>query len=172
MPAGVPTYFRPHPSCKQNPDAKHHTLLPELVPGQDEHREYLHTKAGAGLAEALSGARFCIAINSNAIVDALAAGVPSLAFGPHLGIAAGAIRRATLATLAADIDAMLKGWRPEQAKVQNFMEWLAARQWTREELSTPEVVRGLLAAAGVEAPGQESEREERHGLSGMQVAAG
>jgi len=71
-------------------------------------------------------------------------------FGPHTAIMAGAARRATLATLREDIEDMMDGWCPEQEDVDNYLAWLAARQWSNSELSTPSVVRALLAEAGCE----------------------
>ncbi len=149
LPQGATAYFRPHPQTGSGVRSRCHVHLPLLSENQDERAAYRDTKSGPGLAAALSGASFVLTINSNAAVEALAAGVPVLAFGPHLGIDAGVIRRCTVETLAADIKAMLDGWRPEQARVENFLRWLAARQWNGEELADPEVARRLLADAGV-----------------------
>jgi len=153
LPKGQACFFRPHPALAAKKPNPQHQSLPVMDTTQDERRDYQDTKTGPGLGSALGGARFVITINSNAGVDALAAGVPVLAFGPHLGIDAGAIRRATVATLAADIDAMLRGWQPEQSRVENFMRWLAARQWCREEFSGAATMRALLAEAGVDLSG-------------------
>jgi len=141
---GLPVYFRPHPSDRC-PNAK---LLPRLEVA-DARGTYVKTKHGLGLAEALAGAKFIITINSNTIVEALAAGVPALAFGPHLGIEAGVVHRATADTLHVDLQEMLDGWRPDQAAVQNFLEHLACHQWAPEEFADPEVMSKLLDAAGV-----------------------
>jgi len=141
---GLPVYFRPHPSDRC-PNAK---LLPRLEVA-DARGVYVKTKHGLGLAEALDGAAFIITINSNTIVEALAAGVPALAFGPHLGIEAGVVRQTCEATLRTDILEMLAGWRPDQESVQNFLEHLACRQWTPEEFADPNVISKLLDAAGV-----------------------
>lgn len=114
--------------------------------------EYARTKHGGGLAEALKNCRFCIAVNSNALNEALIAGVPCMAFGPFLGINAGAVKKATVATLAADLQEMVDGWMPEQAIVENYLHWLAARQWNPEEMARPEILLPLLEAAGCKMP--------------------
>jgi hypothetical protein len=147
MPEGVTTYFRPHPQCS-HVDLRRN-ILP-LMNAEQEQMQYARTRHGCGLAEALKNARFCIAINSNALNEALAAGIPCLAFGPFLGIHAGAVKKTTVATLATDLREMLKGWMPEQADVENYLHWLAARQWNPEELAQPEYLLPLLQAAGVE----------------------
>lgn len=148
IPKGVQAYFRPHPQCarKWNPS---HKRLPELPLPDQARQQYATTKAGVGLDAALAGAAFIVTINSNAIVEALAAGVPVLAFGPSLAIDAGVARQATVATLADDIRAMLEGWTPRQDAVENYLRWLAARQWSRAEFAEGGVLAELLQAAGV-----------------------
>ena len=111
--------------------------------------DYIKNKHGSGLEEAIAGASFLITINSNTINEALAMGVPTLAFGPHLAIEAGVVKRATEATLVQDIREMIEGWRPEQSNVENYMQWLACRQWNPQEFRDPEVIRVLVEAAGV-----------------------
>jgi hypothetical protein len=150
LPKGVQAYFRPHPAARYRPHPRHETL--PMMGGNDEAGDYRKTKGGTGLAEALAGARFIVTINSNAIVEACCAGVPCLAFGPHLGIAAGAVARTTLPTLRNDIESMLSGWAPEQAVVDNYLCWLASRQWNNEELSAGAVVGELLELAGIDPP--------------------
>jgi len=152
LPKGVRAYFRPHPRCSNVTPHRVHKKLPRLEEARNETREYIETMHGSGLDSALAGAMFVVTINSNAITEALAAGVPCLAFGPSLGIDAGAVRPTTLATFAEDIDVMLGGWRPEPDRVRYYLEWLAARQWNIEEFRDPAVVGGLLEAAGVSAP--------------------
>ena len=98
-------------------------------------------------------ARFVITINSNSIIEALAQGVPCLAFGPSLAINAGAVHPTTMATLQEDIKEMLKGWRPAEGAVENYLQWLAARQYRYDEFMDAELVRRLLRAVGVEPPG-------------------
>ena len=141
----VPVYFRPHPSER----SPRQILLKSLPGGDDARGVYVKTKHGLGLAEALDGAAFIITINSNTIVETLAAGVPALAFGPHLGIDAGVVRQTCEGTLRTDILDMLAGWRPDQAAVQNFLEHLACRQWTPDEFADPVTMAKLLDAAGV-----------------------
>ena len=148
LPPHVAACFRPHPAAKYHPHPMHETL--PLMDTCCERADYLKTKHGGGLAEALRGAAFVVTINSNACVEALCAGVPCLAFGPHIGIEAGAIRRTSLATLSRDLSDMACGWTPPQSSVDNYLEWLAARQWSNEELERGDVAGMLVRAAGVE----------------------
>jgi hypothetical protein len=150
LPPGVKAYFRPHPATKDAPINPMHERLPELPRATGDDRfGYGKTKQGAGLPAALAGCRFIVTINSNSIVEALAAGVPCVAFGPHLGIEAGVVKPTTMATLPDDLRAMLDGWCPEQPRVERFLHWLAARQWTRQEIADGAVLKTLLSAAGV-----------------------
>ena len=144
IPNGIKIYFRPHPLASNTRRNPHHKLLPEF-PHENERPSYKKNKHGNGLLEALRGAMFVITINSNAIVESLAEGVPCLAFGPHIGIEAGAVHKTTCATLESDIREMLKGWKPPQVKVQNYLEWLAARQWNETELNNPELLKAIVA---------------------------
>ena len=152
LPAGVKAYFRPHPQTSHMRINSRHTRLPQLPDQQNERGAYAATKQGAGLAAALAGAAFVVTINSNAMTEALAAGVPCLAFGPSLGIDAGAVHPTSLATLRKDLAEMLGGWRAPDAAVRRYLEWLAARQWSAEELADPAVLGPLLRAAGVDIP--------------------
>lgn len=156
-------YFRPHPLCPQADREKNRgKILPQLEgPNATELRNnYQQTKSGVGLADALAGARFVVAINSTACNEALALGVPVLALGPHLGITAGVIRRATVATFAEDMRAMLSGWLPDGGKVRNYLEWLAARQYCARDLSEEDSLSELLTAAGVAIPKRKGARHE------------
>ncbi len=148
LPDGVTAYYRPHPLSKYAPNPVHE-LLPTLPASQGEADIYRTTHHGAGLADALAGAAFVVTVNSNSIVEALCAGVPCMAFGPHTAINAGVVKATSLATLAADLRYMLNGWAPDQWAVDNYLQWLAARQWSGDELAGGEVVRWLLARAGV-----------------------
>ena len=147
---GVKAFFRPHPAttCVKSQRLTR-DQLPLLNNSSHEVVSYKRTMHGSGLADALAGARFVITINSNAANEALIAGVPVLAFGPLIGIDAGAVKATSLATLKDDIAVMMKGWRPPQAAVNNYLQWLAARQWSVDELRSPDVLKPLLAAAGV-----------------------
>lgn len=151
VPAGLPVIFRPHPLCSNIKTPENKIILPILGDAKDA-AIYRATKGGAGLNEALAGARFAITINSTAGNEAIAAGVPVLALGPALYCAAGVARQATIATMRADIQAMLDGWAPKQDAVDNYLRWLAARQWTADELSGGAVLRMLLAEAGINMP--------------------
>lgn len=148
LPAGLRAFFRPHPQTGSQARLRIFRRVPELPPDPDERTAYARTKGGPGLAKALESARFCVAINTNALNEALAAGIPCLAFGPMLGIDAGAVRRTTLATLTRDLQAMADGWCPDSATVARYLQHLAARQYARNELADPAVLAPLLAAAG------------------------
>lgn len=144
IPDGVKCYFRPHPMCSNVKPNKHHRNFPRLETQSNEVSDYVASKGGIGLKDALKDAMFIITVNSNAITEAIAAGVPALAFGPSTAIAAGVAKQTTVATVADDIKMMLRGWHPEQAVARNYMEWLAARQWTKEEFKRPELLEALI----------------------------
>lgn len=148
IPAGVQVYFRPHPQCSNVTVPGNKLVLP-IFGASNDAVAYREKKVGPGLAEALAGARFVVLINSTAGNEALAAGVPVLALGPALYLAAGVARKATLETFSVDIKAMLDGWAPEQAKVDNYLRWLAARQWTEAEFSEGKALRVLLSEVGI-----------------------
>jgi len=148
LPEGVECYFRPHPQYRSKPNRARITL-PQLPLSEDARNRYNTSGHGVGLQEALAGASFVITINSNAANEALTEGVPVLAFGPFLGIIAGAVRQATVATLAQDIEAMISGWCPTQESVDRYLQWLACRQWNRDEFAQGGVVKMLLEEAGL-----------------------
>ena len=149
LPDGAPAFFRPHPQCAHERPNKMHRTLPILGSREDQRADYGKTQHGIGLDEALDGAKFVITINSNAINEALIRGVPVLAFGPALGIYAGVVKPTSTLTLRDDIKAMLAGWIPDQDQVENYLAWLACRQWSNDELCDPADARMLLDAAGV-----------------------
>jgi hypothetical protein len=140
-------YFRPHPQAQA---AAARSVLPILPSAGDETEGYRSTKHGNGLAEALAGARFIVTINSNAIVEALIAGVPVLAFGPSIAITAGAVKQTTLATLSADLLSMIDGWRAPDEAVSNYLAHLAAHQWSVEEFGHVDVWKALIEASNEE----------------------
>lgn len=147
LPSGVQAVVRPHPMLANAKSAANLGGLPILKPDREEAGIYRDTKQGGGLAEALAGARFVIAVNSNGLNEALAAGIPCAALGPMLGIESGAVRQMTIATIADDLRAMVDGWAPEPETVTNYLRWLAARQWSLEELAAGDVLAGLLGSA-------------------------
>jgi hypothetical protein len=148
LPAGVKAVFRPHPQCGNRPFEK--PILPLADDDKaGESAAYKRHKHGAGLAAALEQARFVVTINSNAIVEALIAGVPVLALGPSLAIDAGAALGTSLAGLPEAMRKMADGWRAPDAAVANYLRWLAARQWSVGEFADPAVLAMLLADAGV-----------------------
>jgi hypothetical protein len=148
LPPDVPVYFRPHPQCSNARVPAHKRILPTLSDDPSEAQAYRTTKAGTGLVAALAGARFVVTINSTAGNEALAAGVPVLAFGPALYTTAGVARQTAVKTLKDDLATMLDGWAPEEAAVENYLRWLAARQWTAEELAGGDALRDLLPMRG------------------------
>ena len=146
LPPGVQVCFRPHPQCSNVRLPAHKRILPTLSDDPSEAQAYRASKNGTGLAAALAGARFVVTINSTAGNEALAAGVPVLAFGPALYTMAGVARQTTVKALKEDLAAMLNGWGPEQSAVENYLRWLAARQWTAEELARGGALRDMLPA--------------------------
>lgn len=148
---GCKAYFRPHPLSKlrSHPKAKVLPTLDQGVTSLRDRRAYRRTQQGLGLPEALAKSRFAVAINSNALNEALALGVPCLAFGPHLGINAGVIHPTSAATLREDLREMQRGWCPEQTAVENYLQWLAARQWSGDDLADPAVLGPILERAGI-----------------------
>jgi len=147
MPKGIPKFFRPHPRCSMQA-LKQKNPIP-LLTIANERLSYRSTGSGAGLTKALAGARFVVTINSNAINEALVAGVPCVAFGPSLAIEGGVARQIREARPRADLQAMLDGWLPDQAQVENYLRWLACRQWSPAEFADPQVVGMLLRDAGL-----------------------
>lgn len=99
------------------------------------------------LADAVSGARFVVTCNSNAGNEALAMGCPVLAVGPSLYGIAGVARTATPATLEAELQTMADGWLPDEGARDNYLHWLASRQWSAAEIADGECLRGVLDAA-------------------------
>lgn len=152
LPPGVQAYYRPHPQvCAKRWERRDH-VLPVFggEPDPEEMEIYKRTRTGRDLAEALGGAAFAVAINSNALNEALALGIPAMAMGPFLGIDAGVVHPTSQATFRNDLGEMLDGWRPDQAAVENYLAWLAARQWNVEEFRSPKLLAGLLRDAGVD----------------------
>jgi hypothetical protein len=150
LPSGVTAYFRPHPSCSHVDEPVRRRPLP-LIPVQTNEANYYRThKSGNGLMEALKNAKFVITINSNAIIDCLIEGVPVLAFGPSLAINAGAVHATSVATLPGDIQTMMRGWCPVDGVVENYLRWLAAKQYRYDEFADAELIAELLESAGIE----------------------
>jgi hypothetical protein len=100
--------------------------------GVEAYRDDLH---GRDLQEDIAGARFCVAINSTALVDATLAGCPCMAFGPSVGINAGVYHPASPATVERDILEMLGGWTPCDDDVDRYLRWLTAVQYSNDELA-------------------------------------
>lgn len=153
LPPGVrgDACFRPHPATIGPRDGARRVFLP-LCPGSQNMREalgYATRKQSTTLAAVFRHARFVVAINSNALNEALAAGVPCLCFGPFLGLNAGVVHGTTVHSLRRDMAEMLDGWCPDADAVRNYLAWLAARQWNNAELATGEPMAEILSSAEV-----------------------
>jgi hypothetical protein len=141
----IDCYFRPHPADTRS----HSRVRMPVLGGGNEKAQYRATGSGPQLADALAGAKFVVTINSNAITEALAAGVPVLAMGPSLAIYAGAAHPTSSATLAADIDEMIGGWRAPQVRVNDYLAHLAGRQYSAADLAKTDVMARILGDAGI-----------------------
>ena len=132
--AGVELRFRPHP----------------LDSWRTRRGERTTTLDGE-LGDAIDTARFAITINSNSANDALLRGCPVLCLGPALYGIAGVAIQTSLVSLQRNIELMLDGWRPDSRRVLSYLHWLAARQWTIDELSDAGggVLARLLSVAGL-----------------------
>jgi len=153
LPRGVPAIFRAHPMDRDCRGGKRLPRAGDSAAGREHYRRHKTARPGE-LADLVADARFVVTINSNAIHECLALGCPVLAFGPALALYAGAARQATRETMLPDLAAMADGWAPEPERVENYLAWLAARQWTIDELADPRVLREILTAAGVSLPGE------------------
>jgi len=89
---------------------------------------------GGSLAEAVAGAQFCVTSNSNAGNEALAMGCPVMSIGPSLYSAGGVSPTCSPTSLLDTVELMATGWRPQRKKLNNYLYWLASRQWSREEI--------------------------------------
>lgn len=151
LPGHYKAVFRPHPFAPPL-DPASQRFYPNIILRDSSPREnqtYSQRMESPSLRDDLAAARCCIAINSNALVDATAMGIPCMAFGPALGIEAGVYRPTSLRTLTADLDAMWGGWHPDPERVKAFLAWLAWIQYSKAELEDPGIVAGLLRQAGV-----------------------
>jgi hypothetical protein len=123
LPRNMPVGIRPHPLSSWRPKK-------QLLQGS--------------LKQALSGARFCVTLNSNAANEAIATGCPVLAFGPALCSMAGAAHPATLPSLSNDLEDMLEGWSPPQQRAEQFLYHLADRQFSPAQLREGSVLKRIL----------------------------
>ena len=74
-----------------------------------------------------------------------------LCLGPALYGIAGVAIQTSLVSLQRNIELMLDGWRPDSRRVGSYLHWLAARQWTIDELAGAGggVFARLLSVAGL-----------------------
>lgn len=139
----LPIRFRPHPSAQRV--NLNRFLGVHESPSLTTRGEYQTTKeGGAGLKADLAGARFAVSINSTALIDASIAGIPCMAFGPSLGLNAGAFRPATSATLPQDLDDMIRGWVPPDGAVDLMVGSLWSHQHSPSQLSSADYVMELV----------------------------
>lgn len=129
LPPGIEGRFRRHPLAQVN------------------RVSYLPDCEAATLEEAVEGARFAVTINSNAGNECLAMGCPVLCLGPSVYGAAGVARTTSLATFKREFDEMIDGWRPDADRVQNYLHWLACRQWNADEFREGTVLDALIRKA-------------------------
>lgn len=128
---GETVYFRPHPYDH----------------GYTKREKYLPLCPAATLEEAISEAKFAIMINSNSGVECLALGRPVLCLGPATYEMAGVAKQTTPENLRTSIIEMLQNWMPDQEAVNNYLYWLAARQWSYEEVRNTDLLDRLVEAA-------------------------
>ena len=121
LPRHGEAYFRPHPNSR----VERAPILPRCEADT--------------LDEALSGARLVVTINSNAVVEALVAGVPCLIFGPHTALAAGVVAQARKDTFAEDFAAALGNpFCPPPDQVRRYLGRLACHQYSNDEFRHPQ----------------------------------
>ncbi len=143
-PAHVKAFFRPHP-LRASYVGKNWPNVPLMPIEAQEQGHYLKNKSGNELHQAIAGARFVVAINSNALNEAIALGCPAMAFGPMLGIDAGAVKQCSESTIKQDLDDMMGGWCPDQKTVDNYLAQLADHQYSLDELRDTKTLKSILA---------------------------
>ena len=121
--------FRPHPNAR-------------VV-----RKEYLPRCEAETLEDAVAGARFAVMINSNSGNECLALGCPVLTLGPSVYGAAGVAHTTSGGTFAKDFAEMMEGWTPDNDSVENYLEWLACRQWSQNEIRSGKALRMLVGRA-------------------------
>ena len=129
LPAGVKAVFRPHPESRVAP------------------RHYLPVCEAPTLKDAAAGARFAVMINSNTGNECLAWGCPVLCLGPSLYAHAGAAKQTSVNGMRSALAEMVHGWEPVQSKVDNYLRWLACRQYSQSELESASVMTGVVRRA-------------------------
>jgi len=114
-PKDTKVLFRRDPLATEAPHPLHTHLERFPLPDNAENQ------GAQSIKDALSGALFVITINSISIIEAIAAGIPCLAFGPCTGIDEGAVHQTSLKTLKKDIAEMVKGWKPSEGAINRFL---------------------------------------------------
>ena len=109
--------------------------------------KYLPTCEAASLEEAVDGAKFAVMINSNSGNECLALGCPVMCIGPALYANAGVALQTSSSNFQRSLQQMLDGWRPDAERVQNYLEWLACRQWNQTEFREGDVLARLVREA-------------------------
>lgn len=128
---GVEMLFRPHP----------------LDQSEKTRRKFIPRSTAPDLKTAVENARFVITINSNSGVECLAWGCPVLCFGPATYAMADVAIQTNKATFKDNLQSMLNGWIPEQDKVDNYLYWLAGRQWSLDEFREGSVLNRIFEEA-------------------------
>ena len=129
LPRGVKAVFRPHPVSRQK--------LAKYMPRCTE----------PTIVDAIAQARFAVMINSNAGNECLAMGCPVLCFGPAVYAKAGVALQTSVADFQINFQRMLDGYLPDTAKVRNYLQRLACRQWNQGEWRDGKVLASLVRKA-------------------------
>jgi hypothetical protein len=74
--------------------------------------------------------------------------LPVMCLGPATFAQAEVALQTSVADFKQNLQLMLNGWSPEQADVDNYLRWLACRQWSLDELREGSVLNSLIDAAG------------------------
>jgi len=133
LPQGYKAFFRPHP--KANGHHTHKAL------------RYLPLETSDTLLGAVLKSKFAVTINSNAGNECLGLGCPVLAFGPALYLQARVGLSCNPRNIKKRLQEMADGWMPDSDDVKNYLNHLACRQWSFDELKQGKFLKPLIEAA-------------------------